>query len=61
MCIINNADTAKFYIKFQLKIIFINEIAKIAELNVIIILIHYVSALIIIIKDHKQLKLTMLS
>ncbi len=30
-----------------------NETAKIAESNAIIILMHYASALIVIIKDHK--------
>jgi len=61
MCIINITDTAKLFMIFRLNVIFVNEVAKIIKLNAIIILIHYVLTSVVIIKDHKQLKSTVLS
>jgi len=46
---------------FTLTVIFMNEAVKILKSDVIIIFIYYASASVIIIKDYKQLKLTVLS
>jgi len=61
VCIINNAGTAKLFTVFRLMIIFMNEVTKIIESNVIIILTHYAPASVVMIEDHKQLKPTVLS
>jgi len=61
VCIINNAGTAKLFTVFRLMIIFMNEAAKIIKSDVIIILMHYASASVVMIEDHKQLKLTVLN
>jgi len=61
VCIINNTGTAKFFMIFRLTVIFMNEAAKIIEPDAIIILMHYAPASVVMIKDHKQLKSTVLS
>jgi len=61
VCIINNADTAKLFMIFRLMIIFMNEAAKIIKSDAIIILMHYAPASVVMIEDHRQLKLTVLS
>jgi len=61
MCIINNTGTAKLFMIFRLMIIFMNEVTKIIESDVIITLMHYAPASVVMIKDHKQLKSTVLS
>jgi len=61
VCIINNADTVKLFTVFRLMIIFMNKAAKIIESDAIITLTHYASASVVMIKDHKQLKPTVLS
>jgi len=59
--IINTADTVKLFIIFRLNIIFMNKVMKIIKSNIIIILTHYVSTLVVMIENYKQLKLTVLS
>jgi len=61
MCTINTADTAKLFMIFKLNIIFVNKVMKIIKSDAIIILMYYVLTSIIIIKDYKQLKSTILS
>jgi len=61
VCIINNAGTAKLFTVFRLTVIFMNKVTKIIESDVIIILMHYASASVVMIEDHKQLKSTVLS
>jgi len=61
VCIINIADTVKLFMIFRLDVIFMNKVMKIIKSNVIIILIHYVLTSVVMIEDHKQLKLTVLS
>jgi len=61
VCIINNADTVKLFMIFRLTVIFMNEATKIIKSDVIIILMHYAPASVVMIEDHKQLKLTVLS
>jgi len=61
VCIINTADTVKLFMIFRLNVIFMNEMIKIIKLNTIIILMHYASASIVMIENHKQLKSTVLS
>ena len=61
VCIINNAGTAKLFTVFRLTVIFMNEAAKIIEPDAIITLMHYASASVVMIEDHKQLKPTVLS
>jgi len=61
VCIINITDTAKLFMIFRLNVIFVNKVMKIIESNVIIILTHYAFTLVVMIEDHKQLKLTVLS
>jgi len=61
MCIINNTGTVKLFTVFRLTVIFMNEAAKIIKSDAIIILMHYASASVVMIEDHKQLKPTVLS
>ena len=61
MCTINNADTSKLYTEFTPEVVFINETAKITESDAVIALTHYASASLVMIDNHKQLKLTVLS
>ena len=61
MCTINNADTFKLYTEFTSEVVFINETAKITESDAVIALTHYASASLVMIDNHKQLKLTVLS
>jgi len=61
VCIINTADTAKLFMIFKLNVIFVDEMMKIIQSNTIIILMHYVFTSVVIIKDYKQLKSTILS
>ena len=61
VCIINNAGTAKLFTVFRLTVIFMNEVTKIIEPDVIITLMHYAPASVVMIEDHKQLKPTVLS
>lgn len=46
---------------FTLTVIFMNEVTKILKPDVIIVFTHYALTLVVIIKDYKQLKLTVLS
>ena len=43
------------------EVVFINETAKITESDAVIILTHYASASLVMIDNHKQLKLTVLN
>jgi len=61
VCIINNTDTVKLFTVFRLTVIFMNEVVKIIESDVIITLVHYALASVVMIEDHKQLKSTVLS
>ena len=61
MCTINNADISKLYTEFTSEVVFINEAAKITESDAVIALTHYTSASLVMIDNHKQLKLTVLS
>ena len=61
MCTINNADTSKLYTEFTPEVIFMNETAKVTESDAVIALTHYASASLVMIDNHKQLKLTVLS
>ena len=46
---------------FRLNVIFVNEVMKIIKSDTIIILMYYVLTSVVIIEDHRQLKLTVLS
>ncbi len=61
VCIINNTDTVKLFTVFRLTVIFMNEATKIIKSDVIITLMHYASASVVMIEDHKQLKPIVLS
>ena len=61
MCIINNADISKLYTEFTSEVVFINETVKITESDAVIALTHYASASLVMIDNHKQLKLTVLN
>ena len=61
MCTINNADISKLYTEFTSEVVFINETAKITESDAVIALTHYASASLVMIDNHKQLKLTVLN
>jgi len=61
VCIINNAGTVKLFTVFRLTVIFMDEVTKIIEPDVIITLMHYASASVVMIEDHKQLKSIVLS
>ena len=61
MCTINNADISKLYTEFTSEVVFINETVKITESDTVIALTHYTSASLVMIDNHKQLKLTVLS
>ena len=61
MCTINNADIFKLYTEFMSEVVFIDETAKITESDTVIALTHYASASLVMIDNHKQLKLTVLS
>ena len=61
MCIINNADISKLYTEFISEVVFINETVKITESDAVIALTHYTSASLVMIDNHKQLKLTVLN
>ena len=61
MCTINNTDISKLYTEFISEVVFINETVKITESDAVIALTHYASASLVMINNHKQLKLTVLS
>ena len=61
VCIINNTDISKLYTEFTPEVVFINETAKITESDTVIALTHYASASLVMIDNHKQLKLTVLN
>ena len=61
VCTINNIDIFKLYTEFTSEVIFINETAKITESDAVIVLTYYASASLVMIDNHKQLKLTVLS
>ena len=61
MCTINNADISKLYTEFTSEVVFINETAKVTESDAVIALTHYASASLVMIDNHKQLKLTVLN
>ncbi len=61
VCIINNTDTVKLFTIFRLTVIFMNKVTKIIESDAIITLMHYASASVVMIEDHKQLKPIVLS
>ena len=61
MCTINNADISKLYTEFMSEVVFINEMTKITESDAVIALTHYASASLVMIDNHKQLKLTVLN
>ena len=61
MCTINNADIFKLYTEFMSEVVFINETVKITESDTVIALTHYASASLVMIDNHKQLKLTVLN
>ena len=61
VCTINNVNISKLYIEFTPEVVFINEAAKITESDAVIALTHYAPASLVMIDNHKQLKLTVLS
>ena len=61
MYTINNADIFKLYTEFTSEVIFMNETAKITESDAVIALTHYISASLVMIDNHKQLKSTVLN
>lgn len=61
VCTVNNANNYKLHKHFHSVIIFVNEVTKMTELDIIILLIWNLKESVIFIDDHFQLKFIILS